>query len=175
MSVSKFKSILIQRLNEESFRYLINKRGEKGSEIEYQQLEMAEYLQPGNFLSIENKRKSFSLRNQMLDIPSNFISREKNKSKCICKSLEDMRHVYECKYLNIDEPSEKYEQLFRGNINQQISVLHRFEYNIEKRENYANNIESEEIDELSDHRNPKRVPLFTVMDNKKSQDCVQLQ
>ena len=102
----------------------------------------------------------------MLDIPSNFISRDKNKSKCICKSLEDMRHVYECKYLNIDEPSEKYEQLFRGNINQQISVLHRFEYNIEKRENYANNIESEEIDELSDQRNPKRVPLFTVMDNK---------
>ena len=46
MSVSQFKAILIQRLNEESFRYLINKRGENGSEIDYQQLEMAEYLQP---------------------------------------------------------------------------------------------------------------------------------
>ena len=77
-----------------------------------------------------------------------------------------MRHVYECKYLNIDEPSEKYEHLFRENVNQQISVLHRFEHNVEKREDYANNIESEEIDELSDHRNPKCVPLFTVMDNK---------
>ena len=54
-------------------------------------------------------------------------------------------------------------ELYRGNINQQISVLHRFEYNMEKRENYANISKNKE---LSDHRNPKRVLLFTVMDNK---------
>ena len=39
----------------------MNKRGSKGSEIFYPEVEMAEYLMPNNDLSIEDKRKLFSL------------------------------------------------------------------------------------------------------------------
>ena len=50
-----------------------NKRGSKGSEIIYTDLEMADYLHPSNnYLTIDQKRKMFSVRNRMIKIESNF-------------------------------------------------------------------------------------------------------
>ena len=61
----------------------MNKRGSKGSEIFYPEVELAEYLMPNNGLSIEDKRNLFSIINSMIQISSNFCSRQNNKSKYV--------------------------------------------------------------------------------------------
>ena len=69
---------------------------------------MAEYLLPNKNLTIEEQRTIFSIRNRMADIPANFSSKKENTAKCTCGESEDMKHVYNCKYLNIEEPTEEY-------------------------------------------------------------------
>ena len=96
----------------------MGRRGSKGSEMIYQQLEMSEYFLPSNELSIEDKRKLFSIRNKMYPISSNFCSKKNNTSKCICQTIEDMEHIYICKRLNKEEPQVEYEKLFCGNMNE---------------------------------------------------------
>ena len=69
--------------------YLINKRGSKGKEINYKRLKMAEYLMPhNNKIGIEEKRKLFSIRNNMIEIGNNF---GKNENCMFCKTKEDMK------------------------------------------------------------------------------------
>ena len=65
-------------------------------------------------------------------------------SLCFCGNKENMKHIYECKYWNTEEPSEIYEKVYTGTMNQQIEVLRRFEMNFEKREQYINSIESDQ-------------------------------
>ena len=83
-----------------------------------------------------------------------------------------MRHIYECKYLNTEEPLEKYEKIYGGTMSQQIEVFRRFEINFEKREQYINSIESDQKNVKPDHAISARDPLSsvlldcTVMDNK---------
>ena len=75
----------------------MKRRGSKGAEIEYPRIEMAEYLLPNDEFTIEDQRNLFSMRNRMVDIPSNFVSSEKNESKCLHEEKENMRHIYSCK------------------------------------------------------------------------------
>ena len=98
---------------------------------------MATYLLPDNCLTIDNKRQLFSIRKRMINISSNCSSKQKNKTFCFCGNNEDMRHIYKCKYLNTEEPVEKYEKIYRGTMNQQIEVFRRFEINFEKREQFS--------------------------------------
>jgi hypothetical protein len=164
MSVNKFKNIICKKLKKEAFQYLMKRRGQKGSEISYTDMKMAEYLLPDNNLTIINKRRIFLIRNRMLDIPSNFSSSNKNKEfNCFCGNYNDMKHIYECQLLNVEEPSEKYEQIFEGNIEQQIIVFRRFDNNFEKYEKYKNKTESEEQDGITDHVILDRDPLLSVM------------
>ena len=89
----------------------MKRRGSKESEIEYPRIEMAEYLFPNNEFSIKDQRNLLSMRNRMLDIPSNFVSSEKNESECFCGEKENIRHIYSCKYINSEEPDDTYEKL----------------------------------------------------------------
>ena len=58
MSKQKFKNILKERIKENALKYLIEKQGKKGKDIEFKQIEMSEYLSPSNDrLTIEQKRK----------------------------------------------------------------------------------------------------------------------
>ena len=86
------------KISEISLKYLLNKRCSKGKEIKYESLEMADYLKPFNQnLTVEEKRKVFSIRNRMIEIGNNFGRSE----KCImCGKNEDMNHIYHCEYLN---------------------------------------------------------------------------
>ena len=70
---------------------------------------MSEYLLPNNNLTIEEQRTMFSTRNWMVnDIPANLSSKKENTAKYTYGESEDMEHVYNCKYLNIEEPTEEY-------------------------------------------------------------------
>ena len=101
--------------------------------IEYQKLEMADYLTPLNKkLNIENKRIMFSVRNRMVDIKSNFKA-GKIEIKCICGQKETMEHVWNCKLVN-DEAYQKenYEQIFNGNLTQQVRIYEKFNEKLER-------------------------------------------
>jgi hypothetical protein len=69
----------------------------------------------------------------MVDIPSNFSSAEENEQKCECQKSENMDHIYYCEMLNQNKPEEIHEKIFHGRLDQQISVLQRFEENFKKR------------------------------------------
>ena len=81
MTKDKFNRILKEKVKESALKYLLKQRGKKGKEIEYTTLEMAEYLQPfGNNLTVTEKRNLYSIRNRMVDIPSNFPKEKQNSN-----------------------------------------------------------------------------------------------
>ena len=130
-----FKNMIKERINQVSLEYLIEKRGKKGREIEYSCLEMSEYLLPFNSnLTTEEKCEIFAVRNRMVNIPFNFSSN--CEYKCECGEKEDMNHIYQCDLYckEEDRPIMPYEQIFNGNMKQQIYVYKKFKQNLEKRE-----------------------------------------
>ena len=74
MPTTKYKRLVSAKLKPLAFTYLMSRRGEKGKEIQYKEIEMAEYLLPNNSLNIENKRTIFSIRNRMEQISADFSS-----------------------------------------------------------------------------------------------------
>ena len=75
MTESRYKDIIRTKCSEYALKYLMNKRGFKGSEINITEIRMAEYLLPNDNLTIEEQRTIFSSRNRMVnDIPANLSS-----------------------------------------------------------------------------------------------------
>ena len=95
---------------------------------------MSEHLLPNNNLTIEEQRTIFAIRNRMINIPANYSSKKENTAKCICGVSENMEHIYNCEYLNIEVPAEEYLKIFSENTSEQKSVLERFEQNMNRRE-----------------------------------------
>ena len=48
---------------------------------------------------------------ERIDIPSNFVSKENNISKCICNQTENMKHIYECNHINKEKPEVPFKQM----------------------------------------------------------------
>ena len=93
-------------------------RGNKGREIEYKEIKMADYLMPNcEGLSISDKRYIFSMRNRMIQIPTNFPTKNKRlDEKCqICEEKETMNHLYICKWNNKNN-NIKYEEIFGNHM-----------------------------------------------------------
>ena len=59
MTKLKYKNLLKKMMNENALNYLIKKKGIKGKEINYTNLEMAEYLKPCSKISVNEKKKTF--------------------------------------------------------------------------------------------------------------------
>ena len=139
ISKRKYKELIKVKIAKVALKYLLGKRGKKGSEISYSSLEMAEYLMPfNNILNIEEKQKLFEVRNRMINIPFNFSS--KSEYECKCGKKEDMEHIYICEIYNEeDRPILPYVKIFNGNLNQQIEVYRKFKQNLEKRGKVTSN------------------------------------
>ena len=58
------------------------------------------------------------------------------KEKCPCGEKETMNHIYTCKYLNYEEQTTEYEEIFLENVYNQKKVLERFNKNMIKREQH---------------------------------------
>ena len=122
------------KINELGFRYLLKKRGKKGQEVEHFTLRMADYLAPNNSgMTIEEKQQLFAIINRMVNISYNF-PQNKTVDLCYCGELETMEHIYHCKLLNKEDPIISYNQIFNGNIGEQVTILRRFETNMKERE-----------------------------------------
>ena len=75
----------------------------------------------------------------MAKIPANFPNKQKNKKYfCPCEQIENMEHIYNCKYWNIEEATTEYGKIFEDDIDEQIKVNKRFQHNLEKREEFIN-------------------------------------
>ena len=127
-------------MKKNAFRYLNNKRGKKGEEIQYSCLEMCEYLLPTNSnLTIEQKHEMFAIRNRMINIENNFPKKD-TLAICECGNKENMQHIYNCELLsdNRQKQSLAYNDIFNGNVKQQTIVYKLFKHNLEKREQLKN-------------------------------------
>ena len=151
MKLAKYQNLVRRKCKLNAFEYLMKKRGSKGKEIHYLELEMSEYLLPNDMFKIEQQRYQFSLRNRMINIPDNFSAN--SSEKCICGVKETMQHVFSCEYLNKKETKLEYEKLFHGNLSEQKIIAEIFEEKMQKR-----NIKNED----SDHGNLFKDPPFSV-------------
>ena len=149
MSYLAFKNILKKCIQVEALRYLLDKQGSKGKDIKYTEIQMAEYLTPlASELSNAEKCEIFEIRNKMKrNIPANFSS-SNIEHKCLCGSRENMKHIYLCKKLNIEEPETDYDFIYSNNIKKVKQVFERYVINDNKREELLN-----EIEKISKHEN----------------------
>ena len=98
MSKNKFNQILKNKLRVNALKYLTNKQGTKGKDIQYSTIEMSEYLLPSNKnLTLEEKRRQFAIRNKMVGIPA------MEETICFCGKIENMNHIYECEMLESEK------------------------------------------------------------------------
>ena len=102
----------------------------KGGKIRYDNLEMAEYLQPTCELDNQKKQKMFEVRNDMTKIPTNYGK----EILCLCGTKETMIHIYNCEiWSERGKTKISYNKIYNGNIENQIEILKTFEQNLEKR------------------------------------------
>ena len=75
-----------------AFKNLLNKKdnGQKGSNIEYTSMKLADYLHPECEISLTDKYEIFSIRSEMNDFPSNYG----NKTLCTMGCLEILNSEY---------------------------------------------------------------------------------
>ena len=78
MSITRYKNLLKKKVRCAALCYLTERQRNKGGDIQYPELQMAEYLLPNNSgLSIEDKCRIFEMRNKMvINIPDNFFKTE---------------------------------------------------------------------------------------------------
>ena len=135
MKKNEYKNMLKRSVEKKAFEYLQLKRGTKGNEIEYKNLEMSEFLLPFNSkLNINEKRKLFEIRNRMTSIPNNFGKEE----KCVCGKMENISHIYSCEILNEKKTTISYNEIYNGNLNNQIEIFRRIENNLDERRKMKN-------------------------------------
>ena len=80
------------------------------------------------------------------------------ESECHCGNEESILHIYNCDLLNQGSLSNiKYENIFNGDIKDQVKVLNKFEENWKMRE-YLNSEKKMPCDPLVD-------PLFVTSSN----------
>ena len=145
MTKKMFMDLVRKQCKIRAYEYLMNKRGKKGQNIQYKEIKMSEYLLPNEHLSIEDQQNIFEIRNNMTNIPSNFISEKENTTTCICGIKENMKHIYNCEYLNINKPTEKYEKIYEDNVKKMKNVLERFNENMKRREKLLEKVNCHEI------------------------------
>ena len=162
MTKQKFKNILNERIIKAAIIYLKGKQGSKGKEIEFCDIQMADYLLPSSGLLVEDQRKIFSIRNRMVKISNNFSSKN-NVERCICGETENMSHIYTCNLFSHDKYEEitPYEKIYLDNVSNQVKVLRRFENQFSKREQVMNEYRSNPLNK-SPPCDPMLDPLFSA-------------
>ena len=127
MKINQFKNILKSQIEKESFQYLLEKRKSKGSEVQYDSLQMSEYLLPNNYLNIDDQKLIFSLRNKMLMLYNDSYHKTE---LCICLKQEDYKHIYECQHLNKTHIVIEYDKIYNGSVKEQKVIVNRMRENL---------------------------------------------
>ena len=134
MEMSKFKSLLKDRIVRTAFQYLKSTIRTKGKEIQYDRFKMSEYLLPNQYLSIDDKKLVFSLRSQCFMITDN----ENNEviEKCICDANMDILHLYTCNKLNENSIIIEYRRIYDDKIPEIKIIVNRIKQSLKKLQSY---------------------------------------
>ena len=102
------------------------KEVKKGRNINYERLEMSDYLLPECQISVEDKRELFLIRSEMNELPCNFG----NPTLCDlgCSQVLNSEHINSCPKLNQKE-ALPYENILNGKMNQKVLVLKKIQEN----------------------------------------------
>ena len=121
---SRYEKIVHEKVNIEAFQYLKSKIKSKGSEINYgDRLEIQSYLRPNQVLNYQEQTEIFSYRAEMNDLKINFKGL-KEQEYCICKTVLNNSHLFQCKLLNNGENTKyQYEDLLNGTLHQQKHIF----------------------------------------------------
>ena len=158
MKDQKFRKMIKEQIRKKALEYLKEKTKSKGKEIDNETLHMADYLLPYcKNMSITEKQEVFAMRTRMTNIPENFKTSNK-LSKCVCDQPENMSHIYECKTLNRDEITTKYENIFKDDIEKIRKIYERFRTNMKNREV----LQKQSMKSENSHETYVIGPLFSV-------------
>ena len=105
--------------------------GQKGKFLQYEKLELTDYLLPECEITVEEKQEMFSIRTEMNDFPCNFGY----KTDCDmgCKQILNSEHMLTCLALNEEETNLKYENILKGTMQQKVTILRKITQNEEKK------------------------------------------
>ena len=92
---------------------------------------------PFNRQLAKDKYDIYALKNSMIDIPSNFSS--KDETKWECGDREKMAHIYECDIYNNEKLIIPFEKIFNGNLKEQIAVFWKVYTKYEKEKTIERN------------------------------------
>ena len=136
MDKSRFKNLVKEKCNQAAFNYLTEKqrKGSKGRDIQYNSLEMADYLHPQANMSLEDQREIFSVRCRTNDLGANRGIIEYCETKC--GEILNNSHIFQCKILNIQEKTCDIKYVLNGYIVEKKKHLQIWRDNIKKREEY---------------------------------------
>ena len=135
---SEYRNIVKKKCTEAAFSYLKDKQkqGKKGACISYTCFEMADYLQPGAGLEIDEQREIFSIRTQTNPLGAN----KGDKEYCeYYGEVLDNSHIFTCKIINNMGENKNMEKILNGNINEKKEALEIWRKNIQKFKNYLRN------------------------------------
>ena len=136
MKRNDFIKLINESIKKKGLEYLQKLRGNKGKEINYKEVKMADYLMPNQEeLTITDKRYIFSMRNRMIKLPTNFPTRNQiiDENCEICGERENMKHLYECKWSQENNNIE-YENIFGNNLKKMRKVYSQFKLKYENRD-----------------------------------------
>ena len=141
----KYKQLVIQRVKNQAFSYLLGKKNArvsenaKGRNIQYSELSMAEYLCPDIEISIEAKKWMFRCRLEDIEVKGN---RRWKYSDLTCWSCdtnieETQEHILQCEGLirnsEIITYLPSHIELYNGNIDEQCYVAKILRDNFRRR------------------------------------------
>ena len=131
MKKNIYEKIVKEKVEAEAFTYLKNKIKSKGSLNKYgSRLETQNYMKPNIVLKFQDQVDIFSYRSEMNDLKCNFKGM-KEEELCLCSSIMNNVHLFECKELNNGELSKyKYEDLLNGSLHQLKYLLNIMKKNL---------------------------------------------
>ena len=131
LSKFKFKQILDDKIKEQAFKYLMNKKEmhSKTENLSYKKLEIQNYLKSDCTLNNDEKQMLFKFRTRMANLKMNFRNRfDDLKCQLGCNSDESQIHLLQCDTL-IDKCEDlannihvEYEDIF-GDKKRQIDAI----------------------------------------------------
>ena len=137
MKPTKFKNLVKIQASKAAFEYLLDKqaKGKKGKLIQYEKLELADYLLPECSISVKDKIELFAYRCEMNDLPNNFG--KSDSCELSCNVLMNNEHLLNCAHLNESNLNNlTLNQLRNGNTIEKVEVLNQLQHNATIRNKY---------------------------------------
>jgi hypothetical protein len=139
----KLKRTLNRLVSEKTLIELVKKKEShsKVQNIKHKALEMQRYLKAGGFkINQEEVQTIFKMRNRVTEVKINFRGKYESFECGLCnKEDESQKHMIECteilkhKKTNIKPPD--YDDLFKGNVKNQLMIAKTFLENMKIKEN----------------------------------------